>query len=117
MTAGGRLDRRVTIRRRVPTRGADGSTRKGFDDLAEVWAMRRDVSDGERFEAGVVAAQRMTRWTVRASVTDLVGGSILPTDLIRYGDEDHEILGVKETAHGRNRFLEITTTLLVDGAT
>lgn len=106
--SGGELDRRITIRRMIES-GRNEFNEKVFSwfDLATVWARRRDATDQERFEAAQVTATLMSRFVVRfSSVTKTVTAS----DRLLYDGAEWDINGVKETAEGRDRFLEITAT-------
>lgn len=113
MAGAGALDRRITLLAPFEDRDAAGGVTRSFDPFGEVWASRSDIRDGERFAAGGVTAGRMTRFVVRFST---VTERITERDRIRLGDTDHEILGIKETAHGRRRYLEITTAAVEPGA-
>jgi SPP1 family predicted phage head-tail adaptor len=71
--------------------------------LGWVWAMRRDISDGERFKAGEMATELTARFVVRR--TDLTLG-ITPKDTILHGRE-LSIVGIKTISEGT--LIEITT--------
>jgi SPP1 family predicted phage head-tail adaptor len=106
------LDRKITIQR--ATTAADA-----FNEYIETWAdhltnisaMKRDVSDGERFAAGQVGSHQMARFTVRSwSETR----AVTRRDRLVYEQKNWNIIGFKETGHGRNRFLEITAVADAD---
>lgn len=106
MTTGSDLDRRVIIERYVVV-GDDGYGNEvsEWQPLATVAAARRDVSDSERFAYGGIVSVILRRFIIRAlgPQADVKG-----TDRLLYEDMVWNILGVKETKEGRNRFLEIT---------
>lgn len=106
MTTGSDLDRRVTIERRVVV-GDDGYGGHivEWQALATVAASRHDVSDSERFAYGGIVSDTLRRFTIRASGPQAGVNSV---DRLRYGGKVWNIIGVKETRDGRNRFLEIT---------
>lgn len=106
MPAIGELDRRITIQRL--TEGAQngfGEPVETWADLATVWAKRQDVSDDEKVAAGQRSSAIMTRFVIRSSTT---AKTITAQDRLSYDGTLWNIHGVKETAEGRNRFLEIT---------
>ena len=106
MPAIGELDRRITIQR--VTEGAQngfGEPVETWANLATVWARRQDVSDAEKVTAGQRASAIMTRFVIRSSTT---AKTITAKDRLSYDGTLWNIHGVKETAEGRNRFLEIT---------
>ncbi|WP_085025288.1 phage head closure protein [Ensifer aridi] len=106
MPATGKLDRRITIERETETgRNEVNEPVYEWAALATVWARRRDASDGEREAAGQVGSTLMTRFVIRSSS---VTRSVTPVDRLNYSDATWNILGVKETEEGRNRFIEIT---------
>ncbi|MFB2530711.1 head-tail adaptor protein [Paracoccus sp. p3-h83] len=70
-------------------------------------AARRDLSDGERFAAGMVRPTIAARYTIRQSPQVSAIGL---TDRLRAGGADWEIIGIKEVGHGAAR--EITARVL-----
>lgn len=109
MAGAGDLDRRIRLERLV--KGKDdmgGSTDEGWHVLANVWAARADLSDAERYAADEQAATRMTRFKVRSSS---VTRSLTPADRIFHAHAAYEIIGTKETAEGRDRYIEISTVM------
>ncbi|RVE83343.1 phage head closure protein [Sinorhizobium meliloti] len=106
MPAIGKLDRRITIERETETgRNEVNEPVYEWTALATVWARRRDASDGEREAAGQVGSTLMSRFVVRSSS---VTRTVKPVDRLSYSGATWNILGVKETEEGRNRFIEIT---------
>ncbi|MEW9808595.1 phage head completion protein [Mesorhizobium marinum] len=73
-----------------------------FDRLAS----RHDVSDGEKVAAGQVGAFLMTRFAV---LSDPETRAVTPAYRLSHDGAAYNILGVKETSEGRQRFIEITT--------
>ena len=81
-----------------------GGAIEGWQDVAQKeWAEKRDVSDGERWSAGEVAAQVTTRFVVLSNTNTR---AITPKDRITLDGVTYEIFGIKEI--GRRRRLEIT---------
>lgn len=106
MTAIGELDRRITIQR--VTEGDQnefGEPGETWASLTTVWAKRSDVSDAERVAAGQRGSALMSRFVIRSSTTTK---TITSKDRLSYDGDTWNIHGVKETAEGRNRFIEIT---------
>ncbi|MDN5928709.1 MAG: phage head closure protein [Hyphomicrobiales bacterium] len=106
MTAAGDLDRRVVIERYEVT-GSDGAggTIKDWVPLATVSASRSDVKDTERVAYGGIVSELVSRFVIRNAGA---AAGVTPADRLAYDGKTWEILGVKETKQGRNRFLEIT---------
>lgn len=106
MLGAGALDRRIEIQRNTPG-AADSYNEKAasWGLLIKVWAKRTDVRDAERVAAGRADATVMSRFLVRSSLTTR---SVTPKDRIIHDGHTWEILGVKQTRDGRDRFLEIT---------
>lgn len=106
MPGAGDLDRRIAIERFSATKDEDfNEDVQSWSTLITVWAGRKDVSDGERFAAGQVGASLMSRFIIRSST---VAKTVTPKDRLNYDGDIWNIHGVKETADGRNRFIEIT---------
>lgn len=105
-----RLDRRITIERATTTANALNEPVQTWAPYGVFSAGRSDVSDGEKAASDQVGAFRVSRFVLRCS-PDTLG--IRPTDRIVYNGL-WNIHGIKETADGRNRFLEITASLSVD---
>lgn len=106
MPGAGRLDRRITIDRLTEgLQNGYGEAAETWATLATVWAMRADVSDGEKVTTGQRSSALLTRFTIRSSETTR---TINTSDRISYESATWNILGVKQTADGRDRFIEIT---------
>lgn len=104
MPGGGDLDRRIIIERATATYNALNEPVETWATYATLSAKRSDVSDGERNAAGQVGSYLVSRFVIRSSPTTK---AIRPTDRISY-EGTWNIHGIKETADGRNRFIEIT---------
>ncbi len=111
MIRAGSLDQRVTLERQSVT-GRDGVNKPivAWTALASVAASRVDVSDRERFAAGELAADRVSRFVVRwsSAIADFS-----PRDRLSYAGRAWQVLSVKEI--GRRVGLEITATARADG--
>lgn len=103
--AAGKLDRRIVIERATTTFDAFNSPVETWAPLLTVWAERKDVSDAEKVSAGQVSSMLMSRFVIRSSVA---AKGVTPKDRVSYDGAVWNIFGIKETPHGRNRFLEIT---------
>lgn len=97
----GRLDRRVTLRKRSVSRNATGEQVATFSDLATVWAEKLDIAGREYFSAQQVQSGVTSRWRIRwrTDVTVL--------DRIRFNGIEHDIQHVAEL--GRRDGLELLT--------
>lgn len=60
----GQRDTRVTIQTLTEATATSGLPREEFDDLAEVWAHKRQRSGDERFSSQQTSARSTTEWTV-----------------------------------------------------
>jgi head-tail adaptor len=105
----GALDRRVQFLRGIV---ADN----GFEQVevftahgSPVWASKVDVSDGERWRAGEVAAHITTRFQVRSSA---FSRGLTPKDRLVCAGVTFDISGIKEI--GRQQMLEITAAARAD---
>ncbi|MHA6641345.1 phage head closure protein [Mesorhizobium sp. A623] len=104
----GDLDRRITIERFTSTRNEFNELIETWVTLATVWARRKDTSDLTKVEylgAEQVSAFHLSHFVIRSSS---VTKTISPVDRINYDGHLWNIKGTKETAEGRNRFIEIT---------
>lgn len=106
------LDRKITIQRVT-------SVPNEFNEPVETWtdfftcrAMRRDVSDGEKFAAGQIGSSIRSRFVVRSSSETR---TVTPTDRLVHDGAIWSIHGVKEADEGRHRFIEITAVRDTDG--
>ncbi|PHP28002.1 head-tail adaptor protein [Limimaricola cinnabarinus] len=111
-----KLDRRVQFRRATFADNGFNSSRDwnaadpAADNLgSRIWAQKTDLSDGERWRAGEVAAHVTTRFVVRYSSFTV---SITPADRIVCEGDVYEITGIKE-GEGRRQWLEITCARMV----
>ena len=107
----GSLDRRIVIQRAAGTTSALNSMVKVWSAYTTVWAARRDISDSEKVAGGHVMASLASRFVIRSSS---VSRAIRSTDRISYDGSIWNIHGIKETAEGRARFLEITAVRAAD---
>ncbi|QPC87413.1 phage head closure protein [Mesorhizobium sp. NBSH29] len=105
MPGAGKLDRRITIERFTSIKDEYNEDVETWAALTTVWAQRKDVSDGENFAAGQVGSILRSRFVIRSS---LLAKTITPVDRLNYDGAIWNIQGVKETAEGRNQFIEIT---------
>lgn len=100
---------RVQFRRAAITADALGSTETWDDHGYPVWADKQDISDGERWRAGEVAAHISARF--RVPVSGFVLG-ITPKDRMVCRGLTYDISGIKEIV--RDRELEFTAAARVD---
>ena len=105
----GPLDRRVQFRRASMIDDGLSKAETWLDHGFPVWAAKADVSDGERWRAGEVAAHVTTRFRVRWS---LFMAGITPKDRLICEGREYDISGMKEI--GRREGLEITAAARVD---
>jgi SPP1 family predicted phage head-tail adaptor len=112
MVGAGDLDRRVTLQRLDQTPDSFGAPIETWTDIATVWARREDLLDRERFAAAETGAARLTRWIVRQSAATR---AVRASDRLVDGNGDiYQINGIRETAEGRGRFLELSTAVRID---
>jgi SPP1 family predicted phage head-tail adaptor len=105
----GPLDRRLQFRRATITDDGLAKSETWADHGSPVWAAKADVSDGERWRAGEVAAHITTRFRVRWS---LFTAGITPKDRLACEGRSYDITGIKEI--GRREGLEITAAARAD---
>jgi SPP1 family predicted phage head-tail adaptor len=105
----GPLDRRVQFRRANMIDDGLSKAEAWLDHGSPVWAAKADVSDGERWRAGEVAAHITTRFRVRWS---LFMAGITPKDRLTCEGREYDISGLKEI--GRREGIEITAAARVD---
>lgn len=110
----GRLDRRIQFRRGSVVTGGLGAeliwdtANPAADDLGgPVSAMKVDISDGERWRAGEVAAHVTTRFVIRYSP---FAAGITPQDRLVMDGRVYDIHGIKEPPGSRRRWIEITAS-------
>ncbi len=65
MLAAGDFSTWIVIQRATITRDAAGGAVEAWADLKGVWAKRQDVSDGEKWRSGQMAATRLSRFVIR----------------------------------------------------
>jgi len=104
-TQAGMLDRKITIQRFTETFNELNEPVQTWADFITVRAMRRDVSDSERFAAGQIGSSLLCRFTIRSSADSR---TVTPKDRIVHEGSTWSIHGVKEANEGRRRFIEIT---------
>jgi SPP1 family predicted phage head-tail adaptor len=105
----GPLDRRIQFQRATLVDDGLSKVESWTDHGTPVWAAKADVSDGERWRAGEVAAHVTTRFRVRWS---LFTAEITPRDRLTCEGRSYDITGIKEI--GRREALEITAAARVD---
>lgn len=104
----GELDRRIGILRATATADAFNAPVETWSEVLQLWAAKRDVSDGERFRAGAMSAERMTRFQIRWSNA---ANTITPMDRVKFDGLVYDILAVKELE--RREGIEITASARV----
>lgn len=108
MTTAQNLDRRITFERATSVPNEFNEPVETWTTLATVWAQRKDSSDMVKTEllgAEQLGAFLLSHFVVRSSSTMK---TVTPADRIAYDGHLWNIKGTKETAEGRNRFIEIT---------
>lgn len=111
----GHLDRRIQFRRFSLVDGAYGPSEIWFGDQRDnigvrISAQKKEISDGERWRAGEVAAHVTARFVVRWS--NFTSG-ITPKDRLVCEGRTYDIVGIKEI-EGRRQWLEITAAARID---
>ncbi len=104
----GKLDRRIVIERATHAQDASGQPIPTWNTLTTVWASRVDMSDKEQFQSGQELNTRVTRFMVRHTSDTK---TVTAKDRISYEGDIYDILGVKETSDGRQRFIEVTANV------
>ena len=97
MLNAGDLDRRITLQRPAKTKDSFNATVLAFDKVADVWASKEDVSDGERMRAAETSATITTRVRIRQSST--VNG-IDATWRVVFAGRTYGLAAVKEIGRG-----------------
>lgn len=111
----GHLDRRITIERFTTTQNELNEDVQAWVTYITVSAQRKDASDitkTEILEAGQVGAFLLSHFVIRSSARTK---TVSPIDRINYDGHLWSIKGTKETAEGRNRFIEITAVRANNG--
>ena len=106
------LDRRVQFWRATLVDDGLSHVEEWAKHGAPCWALRQDVSDGEKWRAAELQASITTRFQVRSSEFTR---EITPRDRIECEGQTFEITGIKQ-AGGRRQFIEITAARRTDGA-
>lgn len=105
----GKLDRRLQFRRATLADDGFQQAETWADHGAPVWGSKADISDGERWRAGEVAAHVTARFQVRSSA---FSRAITPKDRLVCDGQTYDISGIKEV--GRRYMLEITAAARAD---
>ena len=110
MVRAGSFDTRVQFQRATVT--DDGfSTVEAFSAHGSpVWAMKKDVSDAEKWRADQVSAVISSRFQVRYSTFT---AALTPADRMVCNGRTYDISGIKEL-EGRKRVFEITAAARAD---
>jgi len=106
----GKLDRRVQFLRKVIIPGALDDREKFEAHGSPVFASKKDVSDGEKWGGGDIAATISCRFVVRYSSFT---ADISPKDRLRSDDATYGIVGIKEVG-SRRTYLEISAIRRLD---
>lgn len=106
----GALDRRITFQRAALVDDGLQSVQVWSDHGASIWASRKDVSDGERANAGWLEATSVARFVVRSSSFTR---ELTAKDRLRCEGRLYDIQGIKEI--GRRDRLEFTAIARADG--
>lgn len=93
MIRAGDLDRRVTFLRAASVDDGVASRPGAYEPIGTVWASRKDVSDAERLRSGMVLADLVSRFVIRASS---FSRGILTSDRLRCDGREYDILAIKE---------------------
>lgn len=107
----GSLDRRVQFRRATLSDDSMAQVETWADHGGPVWAQKKEISDGERWRAGEVAAHVTARFVVRWSSFT---ADLTPKDRLVCEGRNYDIAGIKEI-DGRRQWLEITAAVRIDG--
>lgn len=105
----GKMDRRVQFLRAVVTDNGLEQIETFANHGSQVWASKEDISDGERWRAGEVAAHVTTRFQVRSSAFTR---DLTPKDRLVCAGVTYDISGIKEL--GRLQLLELTAAARAD---
>ncbi|MDE3797599.1 head-tail adaptor protein [Sinorhizobium meliloti] len=101
----GDLDRKIVIQRSTEVPNEFNEPVLTWLDFVSRRALRRDVSDGEKFAAGQVGSSLAARFVIRS---DTQTRTVTPVDRLMHEGHVWSIHGVKEADEGRFRFIEIT---------
>lgn len=92
----GTLDRRITLQQPRDVQGPTGDVTQVWDDVAEVWANRRDLSAREYVAAAAVQAEVETVWTIRHR------DDVAPRWRVIHGSTTWDITGITASAARRD---------------
>jgi SPP1 family predicted phage head-tail adaptor len=106
----GQLDRRIQFLRATASDDGIAQDETFSNHGSRVWAQKKEISDGERWRAGEVAAHITARFVVRWS---RFTAGITPKDCLVCEGRNYDITGIKEI-EGRRQWLEITTAVRID---
>ncbi len=95
----GRMDRKITIRKRIITRDSIGGAVETWQNVATVPAEKLDIAGREFIAAQQVNAEITTKFRIRYR------SDIRPVWRISYDGRDYDIVSVAEL--GRRKWLEI----------
>lgn len=108
----GKMDRRVSFQRYQETGRNDfNEPIMQWTALADAWASKLDVSDVEKVNAGHEQSALVSRFVIRWNPTTK---TITAADRMSFDGKTWNIQGVKETAQGRNHFIEVTAVRVSD---
>ncbi|RHZ91534.1 head-tail adaptor protein [Cereibacter sphaeroides] len=105
-----RFDRRIQIQRATPADDGFASVEVWADHGPPIWAAKADLSDGERWSAGEVAASVTTRFTLHRTA---FARGLTPKDRLVSDGRSFEISGIKVSG-AAGRFLELTCSARTD---
>lgn len=108
----GAFDRRIAIWRAATIDDGTATVQDAPAKIGERWAMKTDVSDGERLRAGENGQELTTRFTVRP---DTLTRSITGGDIITYQGMTYAVTGTRERGE-RVDVIEISTAARPDRA-
>ncbi|SNT42606.1 head-tail adaptor [[Luteovulum] sphaeroides subsp. megalophilum] len=105
-----RFDRRIQIQRATLADDGFASVEVWADHGPPLWAARADLSDGERWSAGEVAASVTARFTLHRTA---FAKGLTPKDRLVSEGRSFEISGIKVSG-AAGRFLELTCSARTD---
>lgn len=106
----GKLDRRIQFRRYSEADDGYGVAQTWADHGSTVHASKTDLSDGEKWRSGEVAASVTARFVIRSSA---FSQGVTPKDRLVCEGTTYEISGIKE-GKGRKQWLELTCSARSD---
>ncbi len=105
MIGAGKRDRRLVFQRATVAQDDYGYVAETFAEYVTRWASRLDVSDAEKLSNAELATALMSRFVV---LSDSSTRTLTTKDRFTHDGGTWNIHGVKETQHGRNKYIEIT---------